>query len=230
MPAKPLVTFDVFSALVDSRRGASRALDAWAEQRGWPVAGAEVYDRWDALNKRSHRDVVTWRSYAELATAALEATYAKLELPGNSTVDCAELLDSMEQWPLWPDVGEGLVELAGQCRLGVLSNIDDHLLAHTRVRQLPVDPAAIVTSERVRAYKPSPTFYDEAERLLGPYVHVASSARDVRGAREAGACTVRLSRPGHTLDPDGPAPTHEATSTVGLAALILPIHPARVSP
>lgn len=227
MPAKPLVTFDVFSALVDSRSGAARVLGAWAEQRGWPADGEEVYDRWDGLNKRSHRDVTTWRSYAQLAAGALEATYTQLGLHGDVRTDCAALLDSMAHWPLWPDVDDGLAELAGQFRFGVLSNIDDDLLARTRVSQLPLDPAAIVTSERVLAYKPARRIYSEAARLLGPYVHVASSARDVKGALEAGIDVVRLSRPGHALDPDGPVPQHQATSTTRLAALITPLHPRR---
>ena len=121
----------------------------------------------------------------------------------------------------------GRSELAGRFRLGVLSNIDDDLLARTHVRTLPVDPEAVVTSERVRAYKPSPTFYAEAERLLGSYVHVASSARDVRGALEAGVRVVRLRRPGHGVDPDGPTPPRQATSTVGLVVTLLAAKEAR---
>lgn len=224
-PVRPVVTFDVFSALVDSRRGGARVFDAWSRERHWLVPGAEVYDRWDELNKRSHRDVATWLPYAELAGAALEMAYAQLDLHGDPKADSTALLDSMVDWPLWPDVEDGLSELAGPFRLGVLSNIDDDLLARTHVHTLPVDPEAVVTSERVRAYKPSPTFYAEAERLLGSYVHVASSARDVRGALEAGIDVVRLRRPGHALDPDGPVPQHEATSTTGLAALITRLHP-----
>jgi 2-haloacid dehalogenase len=39
---------------------------------------------------------------------------------------------------------------------------------------------------------------------------VATSARDVRGALEAGLDVVRLRRPGHGLDPAGPRPPAEA--------------------
>jgi FMN phosphatase YigB (HAD superfamily) len=38
---------------------------------------------------------------------------------------------------------------------------------------------------------------------------VATSARDVRGAVEAGLDVVRLRRPGHDLDPAGPRPAAE---------------------
>jgi 2-haloacid dehalogenase len=51
-------------------------------------------------------------------------------------------------------------------------------------------------------------------------VHVATSGRDVRGALEAGIGVVRLRRPGHTLDPEGPQPEHEAADLRELAALL----------
>jgi 2-haloacid dehalogenase len=35
----PLVTFDLFSALIDARLGASAVLDGLARARGWPVDG-----------------------------------------------------------------------------------------------------------------------------------------------------------------------------------------------
>ncbi len=40
----------------------------------------------------------------------------------------------------------------------------------------------------------------------GVQVHVPASARDVRGALEAGMDVVRVVRPGHRLDPAGPVP------------------------
>ena len=49
---------------------------------------------------------------------------------------------------------------------------------------------------------------------------MATSARDVRGALEAGITVVRLRRPGHELDPAGPAPRDEASDVRGVAALL----------
>jgi 2-haloacid dehalogenase len=79
----------------------------------------------------------------------------------------------------------------------------------------------VLTSERLRAYKPAPDIYRRArERADGALVHVATSARDVRGALEAGIETVRLRRPGHVLDPEGPQPGREAAGLRELAALL----------
>jgi len=71
----------------------------------------------------------------------------------------------------------------------------------------------VITSERVRQYKPNPGLYHAAHRIAGPSsARVAASARnvrDVRGALQAGVDTIRLIRPGHDIDPAGPRPSHQ---------------------
>jgi 2-haloacid dehalogenase len=99
----------------------------------------------------------------------------------------------------------------------VLSNVDDDVFARTAVAPLVRDDA-VLTSERLRAYKPHPEIYRRArERAGGDLVHVATSARDVRGALDAGIDVVHLRRPGHHLDPSGPRPRHEVTAVGAVA-------------
>lgn len=214
-----VVTFDLFSALIDSRQGGSAALSALGERRGWAVAGERVYDTWDRRNKALHARVTRWVPFAQLAAEALAVTYRELRLDGEAERDTAELLSTVGTWPLWPDVATGLPELALDHRVGLLSNVDDAVFAQTRAAPF-IDPALAMTSERLGAYKPDPVLYRRADAAVGPIVHVATSARDVRGALEAGIAVVRLRRPGHHLDPDGPSPTHEAASWSDLPALI----------
>jgi 2-haloacid dehalogenase len=216
----PVVTLDVLSALVDSRRGGGDALDALARRRGWPVDGATLYDRWDAANKRAHRECTGWVPFADLATRALREAYANSGLPDTAAEDAPALLASTAAWPLWDDVVDGVAALAARYRVGLLSNIDDALLARMRVWALPLHRPAVVTSERVRAYKPAAALYARAGELLGPFVHVATSARDVRGALEAGVPVVRLRRPGHDPSKDGPAPGLVAEGMAEVPALV----------
>ena len=210
---QPVVTCDLFSALLDSRSGATAALAAL--DRPWPVPPAEVYDRWDATSKRLQRDCTTWVPFAALSRQALAQTYAELGVAASPDDDVRVLLGSVGQWPLWPDVEQALTDLRSVARVGVLSNVDDELYAATRAAPL-LDPALAMTSQRLQAYKPSPRLYSAARAALGPFVHVASSARDVRGSLEAGISAVRLVRPGHRLDPDGPAPEHVVSSLAEL--------------
>jgi 2-haloacid dehalogenase len=219
-----LVTFDLFSALIDSRTGGAAAFGQIAAAHGWSVAPEDVYGRWDAANKASQRDLDEWVPFTEHSRRALAAAYAELGLDGDADADVAVLLGSVGNWPLWPDVEAGLPRVAERFRVGVLSNVDDVVFARTRVAPLVDrlgDQAGVLTSERLRAYKPGPEIYRRArERAGGELVHVATSARDVRGALEAGIDVVRLHRPGHRLDADGPAPRREAADLAELALLL----------
>ena len=70
-----LVTFDLFSALLDSRTGGSRALGEIAREHGWDVDGERLYELWDAHNKASQRDqrpgTDHWVPFAEHCRRAL---------------------------------------------------------------------------------------------------------------------------------------------------------------
>ncbi len=214
-----VVTFDLFSALIDSRSGGSAALDTLARAHDWQVSGLELYDAWDPRNKAAQRDCTGWESWRGPAGRAFAAAYADLGLAGEPAEGVEALVESLPDWPLWPDVPAGLTALRDEWRVGLLSNVDDDLFASTAAAPL-VDLDVALTSERLGVYKPHAAIYRRAVDAVGPLVHVATSARDVRGALEAGIPTVRLQRPGHELDPDGPRPTHVATTTAELPEVL----------
>ena len=211
--ADVLVTFDLFSALIDSRTGGSRCFAELAQRRGWSVGGHALYDEWDRRNKISQRDTLEWISFAEHSRRSLYAAYVHLRLDGDASVDVTRLFESISAWPLWPDVAEALPTLAEHFQVGILSNVDDELFRLTQVSAL-VDERVVLTSQRLGAFKPSSVIYHRAVERAGsqPVVHVAASARDVRGALEAAIPVIRVIRPGHAVDPEGPQPPVEVSS------------------
>lgn len=214
-----VVTFDLFSALIDSRTGAAKAFARIADGRGWPWSGAELYDRWDGHNKRLQRSAEPPTTFHDLSLRALELAYAELEVPPEyAASDLAIIEESVAEWPLWPDVAVGVPLVGELAAVGILSNVDDALLRTTQAARL-VEPDLLLSSQRLGAYKPSPEIYLRAADAVRPrrLVHVPASARDTRGALEAGVDVVRLARPGHVVDPDGPQPPHQVDSVVDVA-------------
>ena len=197
------VSFDVYSALIDSRTGGTRAFAALAQQLGWAVTPSEAYARWDAICKELQRKVVSYVSFRALAGQAMEQALAELGLDADPRSATETLLGTIGSWPHYADVPDAVAQVAQTRPVALLTNIDDDLLART-VTGYPF--ATAITSEAARCYKPSPGIYRFAEERLGPLVHVAASARDVRGSLEAGLDVVRVVRPGHRVDPDGPQP------------------------
>jgi 2-haloacid dehalogenase len=132
------------------------------------------------------------------------------------------LEESMASWPLWPDV-EAFLSAPHPFACGILSNVDEALFDATPVAPL-VDRSLVLTSELLGAYKPSPELYGRAAERTPDWVHVASSARDVRGALEAGVRTVRLARPGHLVDAAGPAPAVTVDTLDAIEEAVLQVH------
>jgi 2-haloacid dehalogenase len=214
----PTVSFDVYSALIDSRRGASRTFASVSEVRGWPRDGEELYVGWDARNKALHARADGSESYRALATRAMADLLAGLDIEDDASAVTDAVLADVGSWPTWPDVTEGLTAVAAEHPIALLSNIDDDILARTR---FGVDVPRWITSSRAGSYKPSRGIYDFARAELGEdLVHVPASGRDVRGSLEAGLRVVRVVRPGHEIDPSGPRPEHEIDDLRELPSLI----------
>ena len=214
-----VVTFDLFSALTDARSGGTATFAVLAAERGWPVRGDRVYDVWDRHNKEQQRRAGARTSFREVSVTALRAAYDQLGLAGRAEADLDRVWHGVADWPLWPDVADGVGAVAGQCPVGILSNVDDDLVVTTRAYRL-VDPRWVLTSQRLGAFKPAPEIYRRAARAAPGLVHVAASARDVRGALEAGIATVRLVRAGHRVDPGGPVPGVEVHDARELPAAL----------
>jgi 2-haloacid dehalogenase len=217
-----IVTFDLFSALTDSRTGASRLFAELADERGWDADGPTVYDVWDRHNKALQRDARPPVTFHDLSRSALERAYEDLGFSrADVDADLERIESSVADWPLWPDVEGGVRAAAELAGVGLLSNVDDALARRTRAHAL-VDPALVLSSQRLGAYKPSPQIYHAAVAAAAPerLVHVAASGRDVRGALEAGIAVVRLVRPGHVLDADGPRPAFEIDDASDLPSVL----------
>src|SRR5438094_334979 len=109
------------------------------------------------------------------------------------------------------DTNDALSALAAAgCRLGILSNVDDDLIAETR-KHFSVAFDFVITAQQVRSYKPSPGHFTAARERIGAarWLHAAqSNFHDVVPCNALGIPTAWINRKRETALAGG-MPTHE---------------------
>ena len=190
-----LITFDCYGTLIDWRQGIAEAFRHVLPE----AAGVEEARLFDAY-ERAEAEVEggPFRPYREVLAAAAGRVTKLLgwRVPAGRDLFLAE---SLPGWRPFADTNPSLERLASMgYRLGILSNVDDDLLAGT-LRRLSVPFDLIVTAQSVGSYKPAMAHFRRAleevggrpERLL----HVAESYHhDVGAARPLGVRVICVNR------------------------------------
>jgi len=221
VPSFDVLTFDCYGTLIDWETGIAEAfLRAGRE-------GAIDLDRGAVLE--TYADVEpevqagSYRPYREVLTAAAAETARRLGWQ-LSQERATFLAASLTEWPPFPDTNPALEALAAKgVALGMLSNVDDDLLAGT-LRHFTVDFGFRVTAEHVRAYKPAVDHFVRARALVEErrWLHVAQSYfHDVEPACTLGIPVVWVNRKGE--QPSGVArPTAQVADLAGLVDWLTP--------
>src|SRR5438045_3868243 len=141
-----IVTFDCYGTLIDWNTGIAGALEAVARVAGIRADRAALLATYHKLEPVVEAE--THRDYRQVLTET--ARRVVHHFGGTlSEADAAALPDSLPNWAPFPDTNLSLERLhAAGYRLGILSNIDDDLLAATR-RHFAVPFGLIVTAQQV---------------------------------------------------------------------------------
>ena len=225
MTAPKLVTFDVYSALLDIEGSLTAAL---AEALGRPADETLHLVRiWRAKQMEraaASNSLGLGRTRFRDATAmALDYVIRRHEL------DLADgrhkaLVLAWDRIQAWPEAAEvvGQVKARGT-PVAILSNGDQDMLEAVAAHN-GLDFDHIFSSESAGAYKPHPDVYALPCRELGlakdEILHVVGSANDVLGAAAYGLPCLWSNRSGDAIvDPAYP-PDHEATDLKGLLDIL----------
>lgn len=211
------LTFDCYGTLVDWRGGILAAFAAAIP----PGTAPPDPERLLALHAVHEPEVQAgpYRPYRRIL--AETARRMAVDLGIDAALGSFDFLAaSLGSWRAFPEVSEALAALAGAgARLGILSNVDDDLLAAT-LGQLDVEFDLLVTAEQVRSYKPAAGHFERARRLIGgrSWLHVAQSQfHDLAAAQRLGIPVAWINRLGEPLG-DGLAPLRTFPDLAGLAA------------
>jgi len=218
-----VVTFDCYGTLVDWNAGIVGAFQRHGERLGREAGAREILDAYHRAEPAVESE--TYRTYREVLTRLEREVCRQLGWPMDGDDERGWLAESLPDWRPFEDTNPALERLAGLgYRLGIVSNVDDDLLAGTR-RRLGVSFDLLVTAERVRSYKPAPAHF---ERLLEEVdgdrdrvLHLAQSwFHDVRPATAMGIRVVWVNRLDEERPADEPAPTGEVDDLAGAVAWI----------
>jgi 2-haloalkanoic acid dehalogenase type II len=199
-----VVTFDCYGTLIDWELGIGESLAAEAARAGIPVSAEDAFRAYFAAEKevesgpyRPYRDVL-----AETATRAAKRLGWPLAIERAAAFGAG-----LPAWRPFPDTNPALERLAAAgVRLGILSNVDDDLLADTR-RHFTVPFEIVITAERVRSYKPGAAHFLAARERLGSarWLHAAQSYfHDVVPAKRLGIPSAWINRNGEPAGAEGP--------------------------
>ncbi len=212
------VTFDCYGTLVDFDIDAAtlRALGSRAE-------GVDVDAFLREFEEIRYQEVLgAYRPYREVLQRSLAQTMRRFGLPYRDD-DGAAIVAAVPGFGPFPEVTPALKRIRRHCKLAIISNTDDDLIAGN-LHGIGVPFDRVITAEHARAYKPSPAIFHHALRELGcdagDILHVAQGFRyDIVPAHDLGWARVWINRYGRPGDPRY-GPYHELPDLSGLPSLI----------
>ncbi len=203
-----VITFDCYGTLIDWEKGIR---DAFSRVGLESDAALKAYAQIEPVV-----EVESYRSYREVLTETAARVVKKL---GNRSVRPSFLADSLPAWKPFVDTNPALERLrrAG-IRLGILSNVDDDLIAATR-KHFTVDFDLVITAQQVHSYKPAHGHFVRARERIGTlrWLHAAqSNLHDIVPANQLGIASAWINRHGQKALAGGD-PTYQFHDLTGLA-------------
>jgi 2-haloacid dehalogenase/putative hydrolase of the HAD superfamily len=194
MPRYDIITFDCYGTLIDWESGIADAFLRAAASMDIPLRREDILREY--ANTERHVESEEYRSYREVLRDTATRVAAALGWP-LAQEDAGFLADSLPSWTPFPDTNPALERLvAAGCRLGILSNIDDDLIAATR-KHFRVDFDLVITAQQMQSYKPGHAHFTRARQRIGDarWLHAAeSNFHDIVPANALGIDTAWINR------------------------------------
>jgi 2-haloalkanoic acid dehalogenase type II len=192
-----VITFDCYGTLIDWESGIRNAFQKALRRTG---SDPRLADRALELYELEERRIEQEKPHQPYRTVLSRSALAVSRRIGwgLSGKDSSFLAEDLPSWSPFRDTNLALQRLGKKHVLGILSNVDNDLLAGT-MRQLTGKFDILVTAEEVKSYKPAFAHFERAQELIGDrkWVHVAGSEyHDIEPAVTLGIGTVWVNRKG----------------------------------
>lgn len=215
-----LLSFDVFGTLVNVREGSYGAFRSILRDSGHPeIDEKQFFEVWEERNIAHYWE--PYRPYKEIAELSLAEAFAHFGVAGRPAL-IRRYFDAFAGFAPYPDVAPTLDTLSRRYRLAIVSNIDDDLLAETRLGR---EFALVCTAERARGYKPDGALFryliDHAGVAKDEILHSGQSQfTDMVGGKPLGLTIAWINRRNVALDASVPRPDYTLTDIASLLPLL----------
>ena len=187
------LTFDCYGTLIDWEGGILSALRPLLQDHGIECTDEELLTLYAAAEFTAESGA--YRSYREVQRIVLRAIADRLGFTLKPE-ELDRLSESIKDWRPFADTVDALRILKRRYILGIVSNIDDDLLAGTQ-QHFTVEFDLVITAQQVRSYKPSHGHFVSAKERIGErrWLHAARSYfHDVVPSRALGVPVVWVNR------------------------------------
>jgi 2-haloacid dehalogenase len=186
-------TFDCYGTLIDWETGIRTQLELLFEEG----TGPELLARYHEIEPRVQESEPS-STYREVMAAVLERLAAEQDVELGE-LDRDALARSLPDWPVFPDVRDGLMAVSDRgWKLAILSNSDRDLI-EASMRQIGVPFEFAIVASEIGSYKPAHghwnAFFERSSADRASHVHVAQSVfHDIEPASELGIPTIWINR------------------------------------
>jgi len=219
-PSPKLLSFDVFGTLISVRDGSYDAFRSILAECGRADVDVRAFwEYWEERNIAHYWE--PYRPYKEICELSLAEAFDRFGVTGRTTL-IHRYFDAFAGFETYPDVSATLETLGRTHRLAIVSNIDDDLLAATRLGR---DFDLVCTAQRARGYKPDGALF----RFLIEHAGVArdeifhsgqSQHTDMVGGKPLGLRIAWINRRGVALHPSVPRPDFTFADIASLIPLL----------
>jgi 2-haloalkanoic acid dehalogenase type II len=213
------ITFDCYGTLIDWESGIKTFFQNEAARERIEIDDRQIIEAYGA--EEPEVESGAYRPYREVLSET--ARRVARRFGWDLKPERASLLaESLIDWEPFLDTNPALERLARRFELGILSNIDDDLLAATR-KHFTVNFRIIVTAQQIKSYKPGFKHFETARALAGAagFLHAAQSYfHDVVPATRLNIPVAWINRNASVVEANGPRPTYELRNLTELADLL----------
>ena len=195
-----VITFDCYGTLIDWESGIRNSFLKIMDRTG---ASSGLEERAVGFYEEEERRIEREKPH-QLYRQVLSKTALAVSRRIGWTLperDALFLVQDLPSWAPFKDTNPALQRLGKDYVLGILSNVDNDLLAGT-MKQLKARFDILVTAENVKSYKPAFAHFERAHELIGDrsWVHVAGSQyHDIEPAATLGIRAIWVNRKGAKL-------------------------------